>query len=469
MALGPCTMRNATLGFAQCVRPGGKPTATHCLDMYSLPGPLTGAIWLCAVALLLPLGPITSFIRLFYPEHATGVNSGRFLSLYWLFLRHPLAVQGEGPSNGDGLSSMCSSESLIYPCTRRNLQQGPISRDYWRYPAEAGGEGKPRMRDMFHDKVFCHRFFRSHGVACPTLVAEVHDHHVSTLHVPIKDAPAKLIWKPRYSTMGLGVEHFVSWHADHSQTWAPSTDPYLIEEHIQSTEYDHSEWYRCTTLWAHDEASPKSGYIWRMRNPKGDYRVQTDIMGGAYCVTTKHTPFIGPKEGGRSYDPRTGESERLDDNVHTALCAGIDQMVAMHANLGAEIYSVGWDLLVVNATPVFIEFNIGNGFYVADHTVEECWQMATFFSEQFHARLPSQLLNFDPHAADQAAEAAEAAATAQAVDAAARARVLGKGLTAKGGVGREAASPPSRRRRSKSPLTKSKGGRNQSPAPKKVR
>jgi hypothetical protein len=122
--------------------------------------------------------------------------------------------------------------------------------------------------------------------------------------------------------------------------------------------------YRCTTLWAHDEASPKSGYIWRMRNPKGDYRVQTDIMGGAYCVTTKHTPFIGPKEGGRSYDPRTGESVRLDDNVHTALCAGIDQMVAMHANLGAEIYSVGWDLLVVNATPVFIEFNIGNGFYV---------------------------------------------------------------------------------------------------------
>ena len=59
-----------------------------------------------------------------------GVNSGRFLSLYWLFLRHPLAVQGEGPSNGDGLSSLCSSESLIYPITPRNLQQGP-DHDYW--------------------------------------------------------------------------------------------------------------------------------------------------------------------------------------------------------------------------------------------------------------------------------------------------------------------------------------------------
>ena len=266
MALGPRTMRNAVLGFAQCVRPGGKPTHTHCLSMYSLPGPLTGLIWFGAVLVLLPLGPITCFVRLFYPEHALGVNSGRFLRLYWLFLRHPLAVQGEGPSNGDGLSSLCSSESLIYPITERELTPGPPEEDYWLKPPSEGGEGKPRLRDMFHDKVFCHRFFRSHGVACPILVAEVDGQRLSRLHVDLEDAPAKLIWKPRYSTMGLGVEHFVDWGPEEFDEasppeWAPSGDPYIIEELIQSTEYDHSEWYRCTTLWAHDQDSPMPGCV----------------------------------------------------------------------------------------------------------------------------------------------------------------------------------------------------------------
>ena len=43
---------------------------------------------------------------------------------------------------------------------------------------------------------------------------------------------------------------------------------YVVEEMIQSTEYDHSEWYRCTSLWSHDKDEPMPGYIWRMRNPK---------------------------------------------------------------------------------------------------------------------------------------------------------------------------------------------------------
>ena len=204
--------------------------------------------------------------------------------------------------------------------------------------------------------------------------------------------------------MGLGVEHFTSWEPrvekGGEETWAPSADPYLIEEFIQSTEYDHSEWYRCTTLWAHDEPAPKTGYIWRMRNPKGDKRVQTDIMGGAFCVTSAFVPFIGPTQGGISFDPRTGESLPLDPKVHAALATGIKQMVTMHTSLGQELYSIGWDVLIVEKTPVFIEFNIGNGFYVADHTVEECHQMADFFSREFHARLRPQLIDFDPGADD---------------------------------------------------------------------
>ena len=76
----------------------------------------------------------------------------RYLRLYIFFLRHPLAVQGEGPSNGDGLASLCASETLVYPFTRRGLHPGPLDRDYW-MEGGPGSEGKPRLRDMFHDKV----------------------------------------------------------------------------------------------------------------------------------------------------------------------------------------------------------------------------------------------------------------------------------------------------------------------------
>ncbi len=43
--------------------------------------------------------------------------------------------------------------------------------------------------------------------------------------------------------------------------------------------------------------------------------MQTDILGGAYCVTEKYTPFIGPTEGGISFDPRTGVKKPLDPKV----------------------------------------------------------------------------------------------------------------------------------------------------------
>ena len=131
------------IGFAECVRPGGKPTRDHCLKLYDLPAWLTSALFGATVLLVLTLGPFASFVRLFYPEHTAGVNQGRWAALYCFLLRHPLAVQGEGPSNGDGLASLCASESIIYPITPRALTQGPLDRDYWL-------EDKPRLRDMFH-------------------------------------------------------------------------------------------------------------------------------------------------------------------------------------------------------------------------------------------------------------------------------------------------------------------------------
>merc|ERR1719465_255601 len=134
------------IGFAECVRPGGKPTDAHCLDMYHQPG--------------------------------------------W-------------------------ATSLIYPITRRELVQGDGEKAYWKE------EGRPRLRDMFHDKIFCHRFFESFGAQHPVLVAEVVNHKMTQVFVPPGKAPQELIWKARYSTMGIGVEKFEGFERQGKEDWAP--------------------------------------------------------------------------------------------------------------------------------------------------------------------------------------------------------------------------------------------------------
>ena len=37
--------------------------------------------------------------------------------------------------------------------------------------------------------------------------------------------------------------------------------------------------------------------------------------------------------------------------------------------------SIGWDVMVEGDQPIFIEFNINNGFFACDHTVDELYQM----------------------------------------------------------------------------------------------
>jgi len=345
-------------------------------------------------------------VRACYPEHYNGCNRHRYLRLWWFFVRHPIAVQGEGPSNGDGLAAMNAAESLLYPITPTNLQRGPTDRDYWLEPAF----GKPRLRDMFHDKLFVHRFFKSHGASCPKIIAEVKDHKRREIFMKPEDIDFKLIWKPRYSTMGLGVEWFTSWNNESSlgrkdgspgKDWAPSHDPYIIEEAIVSTENKGlGEWYRMVTLWAYDEEGPKHSYVWRMRNAAGDNRVQTDIMGGARCVTSTYEPYIGSFDKGMEVDPRKNPPtiRPLDPKVHTALTTAIGLQLKMHRNLGKELWSIGWDVMIRDDEPVFLEFNINNGFFVADHPIEECEKMCDFFQREFDARVHKQLVSFDPYA-----------------------------------------------------------------------
>merc|ERR1712139_457549 len=81
-----------------------------------------------------------------------------------------------------------------------------------------------------------------------------------------------------------------------------------------------------------------------------------------------------------------------------ALSKAIELQLKMHKNLGKELHSIGWDVMVREDVPVFIEFNINNGFYVADHSMDELETMAEFYSRNFLARLPHQLLNFEADA-----------------------------------------------------------------------
>merc|ERR1719261_450615 len=128
-------------------------------------------------------------------------------------------------------------------------------------------------------------------------------------------------------------------------------------------------------------------------------------MGGALCITEKYEPYIGPWEKGMAVDPRpTGVGTKpLDPKVHKALTKAIELQLKMHRNLGKELWSIGWDVMIRDDEPVFLEFNINNGFFVADHPIEECEKMCEFFQREFDARVHKQLLNFDPYAKEYTA------------------------------------------------------------------
>ena len=57
-------------------------------------------------------------------------------------------------------------------------------------------------------------------------------------------------------------------------------------------------------------------------------------------------------------------------------------MIPMHKALGHQLWSIGWDVMVRGDQPIFIEFNINNGFFLADHSIDECEQMANFYERE---------------------------------------------------------------------------------------
>jgi len=75
-------------------------------------------------------------------------------------------------------------------------------------------------------------------------------------------------------------------------------------------------------------------------------------------------------------------------------------MIEMHQALctkgSHELWSIGWDVMIRDGEPYFLEFNINNGFFVADHSIDECDHMAQFYQREFFARVDKQLVNFNP-------------------------------------------------------------------------
>lgn len=114
------TMRNASLGFAECVRPGGKPTRDHSLHLYNLPAIVTSIIFGAFFTAVIAITPVLAYVRLFYREHREGVNRDR----RWFGVTVPLWVvnyafkvlcwpfggsgSGSGPS-GSGSGSTANS------------------------------------------------------------------------------------------------------------------------------------------------------------------------------------------------------------------------------------------------------------------------------------------------------------------------------------------------------------------------
>merc|ERR1719375_1874583 len=61
--LGPSVMRNASIGFAECVRPGGKPTVDHALHLYNFSGQVTSVMFGIPVLFVLTFAPAIAFVR----------------------------------------------------------------------------------------------------------------------------------------------------------------------------------------------------------------------------------------------------------------------------------------------------------------------------------------------------------------------------------------------------------------------
>lgn len=377
-------LRSAMITFSLNVFPGGSPFAVHALDI-ERNSILVRSLIIVTGAILLATAPLMGFIHAYFPASISPVaqyarggagmgkdRSKRGWKLWMFFLRHPFAVEGEGLGNGAGLAMYSSAESLTYP-------DGMFD----------------KFHDMFHDKIWQDELFVRHKAPRAKILSVWRNGKEERRTGESADddkGRIQWIWKPVYATMGLGIDRCKDTDKP------PANAVYMMVEQVMPSYHPCAEWFRISTLWRHEESAPRFGYCWRTYNKTSDTRVQTDIIGGhAVLLKGGPLPFVGTHEdyGERESDPTAhgfydaGEKKWVDaSKYHDALLKAFELALSMHAELGKELPNVGWDVMVRESGPVFLEFNINNGFLVSDHGVEQCERMLSFFEDEYDKRVP---------------------------------------------------------------------------------
>ncbi|EKX47926.1 hypothetical protein GUITHDRAFT_106474 [Guillardia theta CCMP2712] len=377
------SLRNAMITFTLNVFPGGTPFVQHSMDT-SYPPLITRFLVLSGATFLQFMGPVVGLVHAFFPTwmiparqfarggHGMDRSGQRGWRLWWFYVRHPLAIEGEGFGNGAGLAIYSAAESLSYPSVMYD-----------------------KFHDMFHDKLWQDRLFARHEAPTARIMLVMRNGEVEYRAKKIEGQDEmKWIWKPVYATMGLGI---VQCH-DIEQLVPPYRKAcYMLVEQVLPSFHPRAEWFRISTLWRFEAPAPSFGYCWRTFNKLEDQRVQTDIIGGhAVLLKGGPKPFIGNHEDYDEdpqdpacygfYDARN--RTWIDASTYTAaLLRAYELAMSMHGELGKELANVGWDVMVREEGPVFLEFNINNGFLVSDHGIDQCEKMLKYYEEEFNKRM----------------------------------------------------------------------------------
>jgi hypothetical protein len=376
-------LRSAMITFSLNVFPGGSPFVVHALDI-ERNSILVRALIIVTGALLLATAPLMGFVHAFFPASMSPVaqyarggfgmgkdKAKRGWKLWMFFLRHPFTVEGEGLGNGAGLAMYSAAESLTYP-------DGMYD----------------KFHDMFHDKIWQDQLFIRHRAPRARIFSvwrNGKEERRTGEGADDKKGAVQWIWKPVYATMGLGIDRCKE------SDKPPSDAVYMMVEQVMPSFHPCAEWFRISTLWRHEDAAPKFGYCWRTFNKTTDTRVQTDIIGGhAVLLKGGPRPFVGTHQdyGEDESDPAAhgfydaADKKWIDaSNYRDALLQAYDLALSMHRELGKELPNVGWDVMVRQDGPVFLEFNINNGFLVSDHGVDQSERMLGFFEDEYDKRV----------------------------------------------------------------------------------
>ena len=363
-------LRYSMITFTLNVFPNGKPFKKHILDIEYYDFPVRIIIFL-TILLKILLSPYIAFYHSFmisnniflneYKKGGYGLDklNLRKLKMLYFYLKHPLALDGEGFNNGSGLAVYSAIESLNYPVNKIDF-----------------------FYKIFHDKLWQNDFFIKNGV----MVAKIYRIFTNNICIEDKldDINKELIWKPVYGTMGLGIK------SCYDVNNPPSDAYYMLVEKIQAKYYKKAEWFRICTIWRYENDEPELGYCWRTYNDLNDNRVNTDIIGGDIILLDNYKSFINKSDYNINCNGFYDKKNNIildSNNYNVYLISAFNKCCNMHKQLGKELSNIGWDIMINEKGVIFLELNINNGFLVSDHGIDQCNKMIKFYKEEYNKRV----------------------------------------------------------------------------------